>query len=94
MWLICKLIYWLHYCKIQDTEESECFQIGIYKKTVKIKNSNNDGGIQTAYLNKCWNDHFHSLANNLKTVSIIQAHDIGSHECKNRHDIVKNFILK
>lgn len=36
----------------------------------------------------------HCLINYLERVSIIQTQDICSHECKNGHDVVENFILE
>lgn len=46
------------------------------------------------YLYKSWNNHLHCLINYLECVSIIQTQDICSHECKNGHNIVENFILE
>lgn len=46
------------------------------------------------YPYKSRNNHLHCLVNDLESVGIIQTQDICSHECKNGHNVVKNFILE
>lgn len=45
-------------------------------------------------LYKSRDDRLNSLIDDLEAVSIIQSHDVGTHECEDGHDVVKNLLLK
>lgn len=38
-------------------------------------------------------DCLHCFVDDLETVGIIQAHDVGTHEGEDRHNVVKDFFL-
>ena len=46
-----------------------------------------------SYRNKWRDDCVNGLFNHLETVLIILTKKMGSHECENRHDVVKNTVL-
>lgn len=48
----------------------------------------------TCHLDQSRYDHLHRLVDDSEAVSVVQAHDVGSHEGEDGHDVVQHLLLQ
>lgn len=47
-----------------------------------------------AHLDQSRDDHLHRLVDDPEAVGVVQAHDVGSHEGEDGHDVVQHLLLE